>query len=346
MKKSIFCLLITFAFTVNVAFAQSDKTLATVNNEPIFASEFNKVFNPIFEQYKRSIPANQQTPEKEKELRNNILNQMLDEVILKQEVKSNKISVSKKEIQDFIKNQEMNLQVDAATFDAELKKNGLTRNAYETRIGDTLSIQKLIKQKVEHKIKQPSEAEIRDLYNKIQNNIRGSKNSLSPQDEMMVNDIAAQIKRVFAEQVRISLVFVNCPKNASDADQRAAKAKLDIIKKELKSKSFETVASQYSDDPSKARSGDIGFVPKGALPSQELNKAISALKLGEQTKDPVRTDNGYCFIKITEERAKRDITYDVLKNDVANILYQQNASKAYEVYVTELKRKSNIKIND
>jgi hypothetical protein len=41
-----------------------DKTLAIVNNEPIMLSEFNKLAEPILEQYKQAAPASEQTPEK------------------------------------------------------------------------------------------------------------------------------------------------------------------------------------------------------------------------------------------------------------------------------------------
>jgi peptidyl-prolyl cis-trans isomerase SurA len=208
MKKMFLCLLTVF-FLSNSGLANSDKTLATVNNEPIFMSDFEKNFNPFFEQYKQSVPKAEQNAAREKELKDMVLNQKIDETVLMQEVKKQKIKVSKKEIQDFVNNQKQQINLTDAAFDAELKKAGTSRVEYEKRIEEMLAVQKLNKQAVEPKIKKPSEADVKKFYDEIMLKVKGKNTGLPPQEDAAIGNIANQIKRVFGEQVKISQIFIN-----------------------------------------------------------------------------------------------------------------------------------------
>lgn len=345
MKKIFAVAMLALFLAGSNVFADSDKTLATVNNEPIFSSDFNKILDPVLQQYKSAVPVNEQTAAREKEVKDSVLNQKIDMVVLSQEAKKQKIKVTTKEVQDVVNNQKTAMKLTDEQFYSELKKAGLTKAAYEKNIEEQLSIQKLAKQVVEPTIKQPSEADVRALYNKVAAKLQGKSTGLAPQEDALVSELANQIKRAFGAQIRISQIFVNAPKNAPSSDLSAAKSKIDVVKKELKNKPFGTVASQYSDDPqSKTRGGDMGFVSNGDL-LPDLNKAVFALKLGEWTKEPVKTDAGYHFVRVDEQRAKRDVTFDAVKNDLAQVVYQQNARTAYDNYLKTLKGKSNISIN-
>jgi len=76
-----------------------NRTIATVNGEAVLLSEFDKNFNSFLEQQKNMLPAEQLTPEWEKETKKKILEQMIDDKILLQEAKKRKVRVSQRELE-------------------------------------------------------------------------------------------------------------------------------------------------------------------------------------------------------------------------------------------------------
>ncbi len=70
------------------------------------------------------------------------------------------------------------------------------------------------------------------------------------------------------------------------------------------------------------------------------------MKVGDYTKEPVKTDAGYYFIKLEEKLSSREMVFDSrVKNYINNRLLQFNREQAYVRYIDTLKAKANIKIN-
>ncbi|MDR2395031.1 MAG: SurA N-terminal domain-containing protein [Endomicrobium sp.] len=321
-----------------------DKTLAVVNGEPILSSEFNSLFAPIYEQYEKATPKSSQTIQKENELKDLVLNQKIDDLLLKQQAKNQNIKVSKKEIQDGLTEIKKRFSSDAE-FKSELKKENMTIADFEKKLNDQIAIMKLVKQNVEPKVKPPTDTEAKALYNKIDVKMNGGKTNLSTEDNFLVETLATALKRMSGEQLRLRQIFINCAKGASQAEVKVALEKVATVKKELQKKTFSDVAAEYSEDPvSKARNGDLGLVAKDDLPSN-ISKIVFSMKVGDYTKEPIKTDTGYHFVKVEEKRAKRDINFDDVKGDILELLYQSNARVAYNEYINSLKSKANIKIN-
>jgi parvulin-like peptidyl-prolyl isomerase len=346
--RRIFVILVAMFFVAGNIFATlevSDQPVAIVNGSPIFRTYFDRVFLSTAEEYKQALPASEQSEQKLNALKDMILNQEIDFVILKQEAKKQKIKITKKEIQDAISKIKKKFK-NEFEFDVELKKENITNLEFERRLAAQLAIIKLIRQSVESKIEMPTEIEVKTLYDSVINKIKKVEPTiLESEDDVLISNLTNILKRVSGEQAKLRQIFIKCPKGTTSEQVKAAQVKIIEIKKELKRKTFNEVARMYSEDQtSKARSGDLGLVAKVDLP-YNVSTPVFAMKIGEYTKEPIKTDLGYHFIKVEERRTKREITFDDVKNDFAEVLYQNNAKKAYTAYVDGLKSKANIKIN-
>ncbi len=121
------------------------RTIAIVNNEPIFDTEFEKEAEPLIDRYKKTAPEKDQTPEKMVSLKKEILDRLIEEKLLTQEAKNKKIRVTKIEIEKGIEQfkepfmadeqgkQRTSAQVERA-FQDQLLKEGMTQEQFNKRV--------------------------------------------------------------------------------------------------------------------------------------------------------------------------------------------------------------------
>ncbi len=96
---------------------------------------------------------------------------------------------------------------------------------------------------------------------------------------------------------------------------------------------FEEIAKKESMDSSKERGGDLGwFNPARMVP--EFSKALAAMKKGEITSKPVKSEFGYHVIKLEDTRPVSPPDFDQVKERLAPVVQQ----KKVQAYVEELKK--------
>jgi parvulin-like peptidyl-prolyl isomerase len=345
MKKFFLALMMVFFIpgVGNVlASPKLDQTLAIVDGEPIFESEFNKNFN----EFKYAMFSSEDLSEQKiNELKNLILEKQVEEILLKNEAKKQKILASKKEILEYVKAIKKSFASESE-FNAGLSKQNITPAVFEEKIKELIMIMKLLDKTLHVNTKEITEAEVKSFYDKVIIKIKGGNKELLSDGDWLVANVAKELKKMFAENVRIRQIFIKNPKVAADAEAKAVQAKVETVKKELQTKPFAEIARQYSEDIiSKSNGGDFGIVVKGDLPLA-LEKTIFLMKVGDYTKEPIKTDAGYYFIKLEEKLPKREIVFDSkAKEHIRNRILQFNKEKAYAHYINTLRAKASIKIN-
>jgi peptidyl-prolyl cis-trans isomerase C len=107
----------------------------------------------------------------------------------------------------------------------------------------------------------------------------------------------------------------------------AAKAVLADLKSGV---SFEDEAKAKSKDPSgKTNGGDLGYISKEET-VKEFSDAAFAMKPGEVTQTPVKTQFGWHIIKVEDRRMAPPPTYEEAKGQVRNELAQADIAKLVE----------------
>lgn len=103
---------------------------------------------------------------------------------------------------------------------------------------------------------------------------------------------------------------------ASEADAKA------IITQLQKGADFATLAKQKSTDGSAREGGDLGFFTHDEI-VPEFADAAFAMKPGEISKTPVKTQFGYHVIKVEERRKQEAPSFDDAKDEIAGQLQQE-----------------------
>ncbi|WP_413854212.1 peptidylprolyl isomerase [Candidatus Ruminimicrobium bovinum] len=348
MKKilvGLFCICAIACFSIAEETA-GDKTLAVVNGEPLMNSEFVKIASPIIEQQMQMTPVAEQTEERLNNLKNQILNQKIDQMLLIQEAKKAKIKIQKREVNDAV-NQIKKRFANDADFTSELKKEGITYAQFEKRIEEQLMSMKYVEQSMKNKVQQPTEKECKAFYDNVRKQMRGEKVDAADDQKDLINNVAVLLKRMSSEQLRVRQIFIKSPKGSSAEEQKAASARVANVKKELAKNtlSFADLSEKYSEDEAlRQRKGDMGIIVKGDL-AKPLEDAVFKLHVGEWTKEPIKSDYGYHFFRVEERKASTSFVYDDVKKDLMEVLYQQNTKKAYDKWLESIKSKATIKIN-
>lgn len=311
-----------------------NKTVAVVNNEVITLEDFNKKTGPMVEQYRKAYKGTD-IEEKIKEMKKEMLNQMVEEKLLRQEAKKQNIIVTKQDIQkgvDEVKKR-FNPENDYKEYKEELKRQGYTEKIFENDIKEQLMVMQLIEKEIKAKATLPNEAEVQKYYDEHKKELK--------QDE----------------QVRARHILIRMDEKADLKTQSAALKKIQEVQAKIKKgEDFAALAKEYSEDPgSKENGGDLGFFTKETM-VPEFSKAAFALKPG-QVSDVVKTSFGYHLIKVEETKPAKMLALDdevpvgngktvKIKEYIQNMLYQQSMEKKFEDWLKDLKGKSKIETHE
>lgn len=161
-------------------------------------------------------------------------------------------------------------------------------------------------------------------------------------------EIAKYYKSEVVGDIKCSHILISI-EDGKDAEA-LAKAK-SLIKKLKASKDvptlFATLAKENSDDTGSATSGgDLGWFNKGEMYA-EFETAAYALKKGEFTTTPIKTDVGYHIILKTGTKAKASL--EDSKDSIISTLADKKlaANKAIQLdALTNLRKKYEVKIED
>jgi len=104
----------------------------------------------------------------------------------------------------------------------------------------------------------------------------------------------------------------------------------DLIKQIKAGAKFEELAKKLSKDPgSGANGGDLDFAKSDAY-VPEFSKAMTALKKGEMTETPVKTQFGYHIIRLDDTREAQFPAYDDVKAQIKQRLEQVKVQQFQE----------------
>ncbi len=362
MKKTNLTALLALvlAFGVGAQAKVMETSVATVNGQPVLSSEYDSYLEGVVEQYKIAAPQFLEQPYAQDVLGREVLKELISKELLYQAADEAKIQVKDSEVDSGINEIKARFIVDEKTgkedpkgadkrFTEALKKQHLSLKAYKEKIKKDIAVRKLMEQRITATVKPVKEADVKALYEDVEICMKGNTKkmkALEKKDPARFKEaslIAAKLKQLTAEQVRIGHIYLAVTKDMKPEDVKKKEELAVKIKAEIDGgKDFSAAVKEYTEDKAALASGGDMILIKGIAPKEIDSKAFS-LAVGKVS-DPIKTDLGYHIIKIKEKRAERQIGYDDVAKDLAQYLAQQKIQNAMGEYIGELYDKADVKV--
>ena len=206
------------------------------------------------------------------QIRAQVLRSLEDEVLELQEAKKHKLTIAKTEVDKALQNiaEDNKLTVDQIL--KTIGQAGVTAVTFRQQVTAQLTWQKLVAARY------------------------GSDVTVS---EQQVDAALSRLKQGSDKpQFLVAEIYVAVDR---PEDEPAIRASVEQIATQIKQGApFQTVAGQFSQSPSAADGGDIGWVVQGQL-AEELDHALLELRPG-QTTAPVRAEGGYYVLQLRDRR--------------------------------------------
>ncbi|MBV9439581.1 MAG: peptidylprolyl isomerase [Candidatus Eremiobacteraeota bacterium] len=177
-----------------------------------------------------------------------------------------------------------------------------------------------------------------DVQNILRQNIIMEK-AVGPQVHVSDADVKAYFTKNHAlfdkpEQVRARHILVADPKTAND-----------VLAKIKSGGSWDTLAKQYSTDPSsKDKGGELGFFGRGQMVPQFQDAAFGA-NVG-QIVGPVKSPFGYHIIQVEEKKPATKATFANTRDQIHQQLLQQQEAQQFPVFLNGLRSNAKIDVYD
>ncbi len=292
-------LIVSLQFYSN-SFGAEDKILCVVGDDLITQKDFNEFLALAGFQYSAQYPNKKELAAKMEEIKKDALARLIDEKMILQEAKRQKIKVDERLVSERI--DEINSQFpNPQDFEQALVSEGLTISDAKRKIKDQLLIDQTIEENVRFEIfVHPKE--VTDYYKEH------------------------VLEFAIPESAKADSIFI-----AGDVSSRQAQDKVFQASRLLRSgEEFSKVAEKFSDGPS------LGLVRRGQL-KKEVEEAIFKLKAG-QVSDPVKTEKGFFIFKLTELIPPQERPLSLVQNEVYQEVYKNKYEARFKQWLESIKK--------
>ena len=300
-----------------------DKVLAVVNDEVITLSEVEeeatRIYQAMGKDLSERIVTNVMT-----EAREAALNGLIDRRLINQRAKLTNTTVADEELTAAYDNTRNRMALDPVEFRKKLERSGMTEETLKKQLRDQVLQSKLVSYDVRSKIVITDEM-IRDYYSQ-RYTAKAEKGSfyLLQMGFQWNPEVSGPEKK---------------QEEKAETRKRADRA-LDLVNK---GQDFKDIAKKYSDLPSASEGGDLGILHLDEM-APAMRTVIAPLQPGEVSRI-IETSDSYQFFKLQspkDEAASASSSYEKVKEEIREKLYEEKLKAAYAEWVKKLKESAYI----
>lgn len=319
MKKQIkvifmLCVMVLAHWNVWAQSVSVDKIVAVVNNIIIAQSDVNIVLAAVEAEYTALYSDPKELANELRKVKENIVNQMVEEKLVLSEAQKYEIKVSEETIANRIDALKERFPTEEL-FEEVLLSQGVTLKELQNRFYN----QEIMKKAVDYFVRSKIEIdplEIKQFYQKRKKELLTS------------------------EQVRVSTILIQFTKPVDES--KALKTAGEVLKRLKSGEEFENLVKLYSQGANIAEGGNLGVITKGDL-IEEIDEAIFNLEEGGVT-GVIKTEHGYRIFKVYEKLPARQLEFFEAQDVINNILYAEKFARGFKEWIRKLKGDAHIVI--
>jgi len=310
---AVFALILVFLPAMAQETQSSEKNAALVNDVAIPMEQYTKEVN--IQVARVSQQGQKVSDDQMAKLKNDILNSLIEREILYQQSQKVGIQVTDQIVDDQLAAIKKRFPSETE-YKTALSKMNLSEDEVKVQIKRGLSIKELIDQQIASKVVITDE-ESKAYYDK------------NPQ----------MFKQ--PEQIKASHILIKVDAKADEAKKAEARKKIEEVQQKLKDGGdFAALAKEYSEGPSSAKGGDLGYFRRGQM-VKPFEEAALALKPNEVS-DVVETRFGYHLIIVYDTKPEQTLAYADVKDKIIQRMKQEKIEKEAVQYVSKLKKDAKI----
>jgi peptidyl-prolyl cis-trans isomerase SurA len=307
MIKGTFSAILIFCtvFSALIAATEYDSIRFSVNDRVITKNEIEMRLFEMLSINKIRLDSVRQVAD----FRQKAIDSLIEEALIDSQAEKLMIYVTDDQLDEAIDNRRKQQKMGQAEFEEALERQQETLANYRKIVRRSLRRNQVLDREIRSKI-EIKEDSLKKLYGKEY----------------------SKIVRVHARHI---LLRLNA--NAPDEEVDKVRKKTLELKKEIESgKSFEEMATLFSEDPTAKRNqGDLGFFKKQDM-RKEFSDAAFALSPGAIS-DPVRTPFGFHLIEVLEKKEDSGESFSAVRTKLYQQEYQKVFVRRYKQYIDQLK---------
>ncbi len=321
MRKVVVAALFVCALAGGLHAEILEQVLVKVNGEIITKTEFERLqISALRELPNQPDPARMTDAELSKALAQitpQAIVSVIDEMLLLQRAKELGYAVSDAQFAQVIESIRKDNKIESdEQFEAALKGEGITLAQLKQMLSKRMLIGQVQQREIGGRVS-VTEAEERAYYD-----ANPSEFATTPSvtlREILVNAQADPEKKAFSVGA------------LEDARDKAAAIRARVLKGE----SFDKLAAELSDSPSKANGGLIGPISRDEM-NEELLKMISTMKVGDIT-PVINTPTGAQIFKLESSIESTTLPFEAARPQIAEKLGQQKMGSELKKYIQRLR---------
>ncbi len=308
MRIIFFILIIkALVFAQNVMLPES--TVAVVNGTAISEAELEREVAKLLPKTYFHSTVNE---EKLKEVRKKALESLIEHTLMYSYAVSKGIKASNDEVEDIV-DKLVDFYGSQEKLEAVLKQNKTDMAELRQAIRRDLTLKQLFEKEIEYKI---TDEDLKKYYEEN------------------------KFKFKEPEKIKAALIYVRNdpgdPKGREKALEKIKKAEQDLKNGE----NFPYVAQTYSDDPTRVKGGDLGFIHRGRLDMDIEDIAFSMD--ANTTSDIIEKDIGYFIVKVDEKKEPNQLSFEDVKKKLRVELKAKEEEKREKELLEKLQANAKI----
>jgi peptidyl-prolyl cis-trans isomerase SurA len=295
-----------------------DRIVAVVNYDLISLEDLKSQVKPYLEK----VYASGYPPDKERQMifkvREEVLNQMIDQKLTDQEIARYKITASDKEVDNAIERiKQVNSMTDEA-FRQALAKEGVTIEDYRKKTKEQILRSNLINREVKSKV------------------------VITKEDVKAYYDAHPELYGI-EEKYHLANVMIKYSENPDSSNRMQTQLKMQDVLQELKAgKSIDEVIQTFSSSTVRIQGGEIGTFSLSTL-DPKIREALKDLKPGQYS-GIIETDYGSQIFRLLDKGKASGKTLEDASAQIENKLFKDLVDQKFSKWLEELRSRSYIKI--